>query len=198
MSQIYPKPLAKLIEAFESFPGIGRKMAQRLAFAVLKMDDERVDFIAQAISKAKSEITYCETCCNLADASPCTICKGSRDKTMIMVVEDPKDVIALEKTNEYSGLYHVLHGVISPMEGISPDDIKIKELLKRLNDQTSEIILALNPTIEGEATSLYLSRLIKPLSIKVTRIASGVSVGTDIEFADEATLTRALKGRVLI
>ncbi len=198
MSHIYPKPLAKLIEAFESFPGIGRKMAQRLAFAVLKMDDERVEFISKAISKAKSEITYCETCCNLADASPCTICKGSRDKTMIMVVEDPKDVIALEKTNEYSGLYHVLHGVISPMEGISPDDIKIKELLKRLNDQTSEIILALNPTIEGEATSLYLSRLIKPLSIKVTRIASGVSVGTDIEYADEATLTRALKGRILI
>ncbi len=198
MSQIYPKPLAKLIEAFESFPGIGRKMAQRLAFAVLKMDDERVDFISLAISQAKSEITYCETCCNLADASPCTLCKGSRDKTMIMVVEDSKDVIALEKTNEYSGLYHVLHGVISPMEGISPDDIKIKELLKRLNDQTSEIILALNPTIEGEATSLYLSRLIKPLDIKVTRIASGVSVGTDIEYADEATLTRALKGRVLI
>lgn len=198
MNHIYPKPLAKLIEAFESFPGIGRKMAQRLSFAVLKMDDDRVEFISQAIKKAKSDITYCETCCNIADTSPCSICKGNRDKTIIIVVENPKDVIALEKTNEYSGLYHVLHGVISPMEGISPDDIKIKELLKRLNEQTGEIILALNPTIEGEATALYLSRLIKPLNIKVTRIASGISVGTNIEYTDEATLTRALKGRILI
>jgi len=198
MNQIYPKPLSRLIEAFESFPGIGRKMAQRLAFSVLKMENDRVKFIASAIKNAKSQVVYCDICCNLADKSPCSICMGKRDKSSILVVESSKDVIALEKTNEYNGLYHVLHGVISPMDGIGVEDIKIKELLKRLDNNVKEIILALNPTIEGEATSMYLSKLIKPLNIKVTRIASGISVGTDIEYADEATLSRALRGRVTL
>ncbi|MBN2851409.1 MAG: recombination protein RecR [Clostridia bacterium] len=198
MSQIYPKPIARLIEAFESFPGIGRKMAQRLAFSVLKMDQDRVSFIAESILNVKKEIIYCDICCNLADRNPCSLCTGKRDHSVILVVEQPKDVMALERTNEFSGLYHVLHGVISPMENIGPDDIRIKQLLKRLDSGVSEIILALNPTVEGEATSLYLSRIIKPLSIKVTKIASGVSVGTDIEYADEATLSRALRGRVIL
>lgn len=198
MNSIYPKPLSSLIEAFESFPGIGRKMAQRLAFAVLKMEDERVAFISDAIKNAKKEIKYCKICCNLSDKSPCSICSGKRNNKTILVVETPKDVIALERTNEYTGHYHVLHGVISPMEGISPDHIKIKELLKRLASDVEEIILALNSTIEGEATSIYLSRLIKPLNIKVTRIATGISVGTDIEYTDEATLSKALKGRILL
>jgi len=198
MNNIYPKPLSKLIEAFESFPGIGRKMAQRLSFALLKMDDERIAFISSAIKNAKKQIMYCDICCNLSDKSPCSICSGKRDKKTILVVENPKDVIALERTNDYNGLYHVLHGVISPMEGISPNDIKIKQLLKRLDEQVEEIILALNSTIEGEATSIYLSRLIKPLNIKVTRIATGISVGTDIEYTDEATLSKALKGRIVL
>ncbi|MFO7637388.1 MAG: recombination mediator RecR [Clostridia bacterium] len=195
MSEIYPKPLARLIEGFEMYPGIGRKMAQRLAFYTLTMDDDRIAFIADAIATAKRDIVFCSICCNISDKDPCGICMDSRDTSSICVVQSPRDIIAMEKTCEYQGLYHVLHGLISPMEGVSPEDLRIKELMKRLGPEVREIIVATNPSIEGEATAMYLSRLIKPLGIRVSRIAHGISVGSDIEFTDEATLIRALQGR---
>jgi recombination protein RecR len=198
MSGIYPKALSKLIEAFESFPGIGRKMAQRLAFHTLEMDDKRIEFISEAIKNVKKEVAYCSICCNISDQDPCNICRSSRDKGTLCVVQTPKDVIAMEKTGEFSGSYHVLHGVISPMDGIGPADIRIKELLARLGDVTEEVIIATSPTVEGEATAMYISKLLKPLGIKVTRIAHGVPVGADIEYTDEATLIRALRGRTSI
>ncbi|MDX1357687.1 MAG: recombination mediator RecR [Clostridia bacterium] len=198
MSGIYPKALSKLIEAFESFPGIGRKMAQRLAFHTLEMDDKRIEFISDAIKNVKMEVAYCSICCNISDHDPCSICRSSRDKETICVVQTPKDVIAMEKTGEFNGSYHVLHGVISPMDGIGPADIRIKELLARLGDGTEEVIIATSPTVEGEATAMYISKLLKPLGIKVTRIAHGVPVGADIEYTDEATLIRALRGRTSI
>lgn len=198
MSGLYPKAMAKLIDAFESFPGIGRKMAQRLAFHTLTMDDSHLDTIAEAIRNIKKEITYCSICCNLADSDPCSICKGNRDKATICVVQTPKDVIAMEGTGEFKGHYHVLHGLISPMDGIGPGDIRLKELLARLREGAEEIIIATSPTVEGEATAMYISRLIKPLGVKVTRIAHGIPVGADIEYTDEATLIRALKGRTEI
>jgi len=193
----YAGPVARLIEEFEKLPGIGHKTAQRLAFYVMSMSPERVDSLANAIRDAKEKIKHCSVCCNLTDVDPCGICSNqSRDPSVICVVEDPRDVVAMEKTREFKGLYHVLHGVISPMEGIGPDDIKIKELLSRISKgDVKEVILATNPNIEGEATAMYISKLLKPLGIKTTRIAHGIPVGGDLEYADEVTLAKALEGR---
>lgn len=192
----YPQSISKLIEEFSKLPGIGPKTAQRLAFYVLDMNESDVKAFSEALINAKTNIKYCSICGNLTDEDPCIICRNtSRDPQVICVVEEPRDVIAMEKTREYKGLYHVLHGAISPLEGIGPDDIRIKELLKRLTPEIKEVILATNPNVEGEATAMYVARLIKPLGIKVTRIAHGVPVGGDIEYADEVTLSKALEGR---
>ncbi|WP_422447044.1 recombination mediator RecR [Thermoanaerobacterium sp. DL9XJH110] len=192
----YAEPLGRLIEELSRLPGIGPKTAQRLAFHILKMPGERVAELAEAIKNAKESITYCSVCGNFTDKDPCGICRAPyRDKTTIMVVEDPKDVIAMEKTRDYKGLYHVLHGAISPLEGIGPDDIKIKELLARIPSGVSEVILATNPDVEGEATAMYIAKLLKPLGVKVTRIAHGIPMGGDLEYADEVTLSKALEGR---
>lgn len=195
--EYFAPPLASLIEEFSKLPGIGRKTAQRLAFYVLNMNANEVNELANAIVNAKKNIKYCSICSNLTDTDPCFICSNTnRDHTTICVVEDPRDVIALEKTKEFKGLYHVLHGSISPMEGIGPEDIKIKELLQRIRElDVAEVILATNPTIEGEATAMYISKLLKPLGIKTTRIAHGIPVGGDLEYADEVTLSKALEGR---
>ena len=194
----YTKPLAKLIECFQKFPSIGPKSAQRLAFHILKMDEAEVEQFANAILDAKANIHYCETCFNISSNSPWEICMDtSRAKNIICVVQDAKDLIAIEKTKEYHGQYHVLQGVLSPMDGIGVEDIKIKELLTRIADETiEEIIIALSPSVEGEATSLYLTKLIKPFNIKITRIAFGIPVGTDLEYADEITLAKALEARI--
>jgi recombination protein RecR len=193
----YAAPVAKLIEAFEKLPGIGHKTAQRLAFHVLNLSEEKANSIATAIIEAKSKIKYCSICNNLTDIDPCNLCSSqSRDKSLICVIEDPRDVVALERTREFKGYYHVLHGAISPMEGIGPEDIKIKELLARIRTgNIVEVILATNPNIEGEATAMYISKLLKPLGIKTTRIAHGIPVGGDLEYADEVTLAKALEGR---
>ncbi|NLM44131.1 MAG: recombination protein RecR [Clostridiales bacterium] len=193
----YAAPIAKLIEAFTKLPGIGTKTAQRLAFYVLDMPEKEAEELAYAIINAKRNIKYCEVCSNITDKDRCNICSDAkRDNSIICVVEDPRDVVAMEKTREYKGLYHVLHGAISPIDGIGPDDIRIKELLIRLReDDIKEVILATNPNIEGEATAMYISKLIKPLGIKATRIAHGVPVGGDLEYADEVTLMKALEGR---
>lgn len=192
----YAKPLERLIEELSRLPGIGPKTAQRLAFYILKMPEERVSSLAEAILQAKESITYCSICGNLTDVDPCSICEAPyRDKNVIMVVEDPKDVVAIEKTRDYKGLYHVLHGAISPLEGIGPDDIKIKELLARITPEVKEVILATNPNVEGEATAMYIAKLLKALDVKVTRIAHGIPMGGDLEYADEVTLTKALEGR---
>lgn len=193
---MYPQSISKLIEEFSKLPGIGPKTAQRLAFFVLNMQEADVRAFSEALINAKTNIKYCSVCGNLTDEDPCQICRNtSRDSEVICVVEEPRDVIAMEKTREFRGLYHVLHGAISPLEGVGPDDIKIKELLKRLTPDTKEVIIATNPNVEGEATAMYISRLIKPIGIKVTRIAHGVPVGGDIEYADEVTLSKALEGR---
>ncbi|CAM3408997.1 recombination mediator RecR [Marinicrinis lubricantis] len=193
----YPEPIAKLIDAFGKLPGIGSKTAARLAFHVLRMDEEDVTNFAKALVNVKRNLQYCTVCCNITDVVPCRICQDKhRDASVICVVQEPKDVIAMERTKEYQGLYHVLHGAISPIEGIGPDEIRMAELLKRLGDEkVQELILATNPNIEGEATAMYLSRLIKPFGIKVTRIAHGLPVGGDLEYADEVTLSKALEGR---
>ncbi len=193
----YGNDLTRLIEELGGLPGIGHKSAQRIAFHIISMDSNRVHSLASAIVNARENIKYCSVCQNITDTDPCHICDDDkRDKSLIMVVEDPRDMAAYEKTREYKGYYHVLHGLISPMNGISPDDIKIKELLTRLNDDNvKEVIVATNPNIEGEATALYISKLIKGLGIKVTRIAQGVPIGGDIEYVDEVTLSRALDGR---
>jgi len=193
----YAAPIAKLIEAFSKLPGIGSKTAQRLAFYLLDMPQKEAEELAYAIINAKRNVKYCEVCSNITDSDRCNICSDvHRDNSIICVVEDPRDVVAMEKTREYKGLYHVLHGAISPMDGIGPDDIRIKELLSRLGDgNVKEVILATNPNIEGEATAMYISKLIKPLGIKATRIAHGVPVGGDLEYADEVTLMKALEGR---
>ena len=193
----YAAPVARLIEEFEKLPGIGHKTAQRLAFHVMNLPEDKVENLANAIKEAKMKIRYCSICSNLTDIDPCNICSGpSREHSTVCVVEDPRDVVAMEKTREFKGLYHVLHGAISPMEGIGPEDIKIKELLARIREgNITEVILATNPNIEGEATAMYISRLIKPLGVKVTRIAHGVPVGGDLEYADEVTLAKALEGR---
>ena len=189
--------LDKLIEQFAKLPSVGKKSAQRLAFHILAMSDADAKAFTETIETARSSIKRCEICCNLTDSSVCTVCSSkSRDKSVICVVEDPRDVIAIERTHEYNGLYHVLHGVISPMNDINPEDICIKELIMRLGDDTvKEVIMATNPTVEGEATSMYISRLIKPLGVSVSRLAYGVPVGADLEYADEFTLIRAMEGR---
>ncbi|MBR5559055.1 MAG: recombination protein RecR [Oscillospiraceae bacterium] len=190
-------PLTRLIEQFEKLPGVGRKGAQRLAFHVLGLPKEKAVDFANAILEAHEKIKKCTVCQNLTDAELCPVCMdGGRDKGVICVVEDPRDVIAFERTREYKGVYHVLHGLISPMEGIGPEQLTIKELIARLGDgEVREVIMATNPTVEGEATAMYLARLIKPMDIKVTRLAYGIPVGGNLEYADEVTLYRALEGR---
>lgn len=193
----YAAPVAKLIEEFSRLPGVGNKTAQRLAFHILDAPPVQAENLARAIVFARRNIKHCSLCCNMTDTDPCRICASNgRDKSTICVMENPRDVVAMEKTREYKGLYHVLHGAISPMEDIGPEDIKIKELLLRLQDEkVKEIILATNSTIEGEATAMYISRLLKPLGVKVTRIAHGIPVGGDLEYADEVTLVKAMEGR---
>lgn len=190
-------PLARLAEQFERLPGIGAKTAQRLAYYVLKMPRERAVEFSNAILEAHDNIHYCSECCSLTDKEKCSICESvKRDHSTICVVEDPRDVSAIERTQEYNGVYHVLHGAMSPLNGIGPEQLTIKELLKRIqNDEISEVIMATNPNIEGETTSMYISKLLKPLGIKVTRLAYGIPVGGDLEYADEVTLLRALEGR---
>ncbi|HAA89729.1 MAG: Recombination protein RecR [Thermoanaerobacterales bacterium 50_218] len=194
---LYPEPLALLIECLQKLPGIGPKTAQRLALHLLHVPLEEAETLAQAILDAREKVFFCSVCGNLTDVDPCHICQDeTRDRSLICVVEWPRDLFALERTREYRGLYHVLHGVLSPMDGIGPDDLKIAELLHRVKDgQIKEVILALNPSVEGEATALYLSQLLKPLGVKVTRIAHGLPVGGELEFADTATLSRAFLGR---
>lgn len=197
MSYFYAPPVAKLIEEFEKLPGIGHKTAQRLAFHVLNLPSEKAEGLANAIKYAKQKTRYCSVCSNLTEDDPCPVCKSTnRDRGVICVVENPKDVVAMERIREYKGLYHVLHGVISPMEGIGPEDIKIKELLGRIREgEIREVILATNPNVEGEATAMYISKLLKPIGLKTTRIAYGIPVGGDLEYADEITLSKALEGR---
>ncbi len=194
----YGNPIQKLIEEFSKLPGIGMKSAQRLAFYVINMPIQHAETLSKSIMDAKLNVKYCSSCCNLTDTDPCPTCANpKRNKSIIMVVEDPRDMAAYERTKEYKGLYHVLHGAISPMNGVSPDDLKLKELLARLqNDsEVEEIILATNPNVEGEATAMYICKLLKPIGVTVTRIAHGVPVGGDLEYVDEVTLTRALEGR---
>jgi recombination protein RecR len=193
----YPEPISNLIDGFMRLPGIGPKTAQRLAFHVLNMKEEDVLEIAKALVNAKRQLTRCDVCCNITDVNPCRICNDStRNHSIICVVQDPKDVVAMERTREFNGMYHVLHGALSPMEGIGPEDIHITELLKRVADEVvQEVILATNPTVEGEATAMYISRLLRPFQLKVTRIAHGLPVGADLEYADEVTLSKALEGR---
>lgn len=192
-------PLAKLIEQFERMPGVGKKSAQRMAFYVLNLPDRKAREFAEAITQAHEKIHKCSVCCNLTDGEKCSICSSdTRDKGVICVVEDPRDVIAIERTREYKGTYHVLHGAISPMNGVGPEQLSIKELLKRIDDTVREIILATNPTIEGEATAMYISKLLKPLGVTVSRLAYGVPVGADLEYADEVTLSRAIEGRRIL
>lgn len=192
----YGNPITRLIEQLAGLPGIGGKSAQRLAFHIIHMPEEKVTTLANAILAAKKEVKYCAVCCNLTDEDICPVCENpKRDHTTIMVVEDPRDMAAYERTKQYHGVYHVLHGAISPMTGITPADIHIKELVSRMTDDVKEVILATNPNVEGEATAMYISRLLKPLGVKVTRIANGVPVGGDLEYVDEITLSRALEGR---
>ncbi len=195
---MHPATIERLIESFAQLPGIGRKSAERLAFYVLdSMSKTEAEAMAESIIEAKSKISFCPVCQNLTDSTPCRICASeARDKSVICVVEKPRDVAAIEKTNEYRGLYHVLHGALSPMDGISPDDIKIKELLLRIADgSVKEVIMATNPTVSGTATAVYISKLLQPMGIEVTRIAHGIPVGGDLEYADEVTLIKAIEGR---
>ena len=193
----YPKPLAKLIGELSKLPGIGYKTAQRLAFHILSLDDEEAEALANSILEAKKEMKYCSVCGNLTDQDPCMICSDpSRRDDVICVVESPRDVAAMERIKDFNGLYHVLHGVISPMDGVGPEDINLKSLIARLQkNDVKELIVATNPNIEGEATAMYIARLIKPAGIKVTRIAHGLPVGGDLEYADEVTLLKAVEGR---
>ena len=193
----YSPSIEKLVESFEKLPSIGHKTAVRLAFHMLDATEEETNEFVQSILSAKQNLKYCSKCFNISDTDPCIICGNpKRDESVICVVEDVKDIIAMEKTHEFKGVYHVLHGSISPINGIGPDDIKLKELLSRLNPEiVKELILATNPRVEGEATAMYISKLVKPLGIKVTRIAHGIPVGGDLEYTDEVTLTKALEGR---
>ena len=193
----YPEPISKLIDSFMKLPGIGPKTASRLAFFVLTMEEDTVLTFAKSLVDAKRDLTYCSVCGHITDVDPCHICQDQqRDRTIVCVVQDPKDVIAMEKMRDYNGLYHVLHGAISHMDGIGPEDINVPTLIKRLqNAEIEELILATNPTIEGEATAMYISRLVKPSGIKTTRIAHGLPVGGDLEYADEVTLSKAIEGR---
>lgn len=193
----YIAPLAKLIEHFRALPGIGSKTAVRLAYHILDMDADKAKALANAIIEAKEKIGYCNTCFNLSDENPCRICaSAARDHSTICVVEQPQDVAAMERMRDYKGVYHVLHGALSPLEGVGPEDIRIKELLNRLyRDEVKEIIMATNPNVEGEATAMYIAKLLKPVGVKVTRIAHGLPVGGDLEYADEVTLSKAMENR---
>lgn len=197
MSGYNVTPLSNLIEQFERLPGIGKKTAQRLAYFVLQMPQDEAEDFSRSILEAHKKIKYCKVCKNLTDQELCSVCRNAaRDRSIVCVVEDPRDVIALERTGEFSASYHVLHGAISPLNGIGPDQLYIKELLKRItNEPIKEVIMATNPTVEGEATAMYISKLLKPLGVKVTRLAYGIPVGGDLEYADEVTLSRALMGR---
>ncbi len=194
----YIAPLAELIEHFRALPGIGNKTAVRLAYHVLDMDMEKAKGLAGAIMRAKEKIGYCKVCFNLSDEDPCHICKSeARDHSVICVVEQPQDVAAMERMRDFKGVYHVLHGALSPLEGVGPENLKIKELLTRLqDDRVKEIIMATNPNVEGEATAMYIAKLLKPIGVKVTRIAHGLPVGGDLEYADEVTLSRAMENRI--
>ncbi|WP_414042080.1 recombination mediator RecR [Macrococcus animalis] len=196
----YPAPISKLIDSFMKLPGIGPKTAGRLAFHVLDMKEDDVMNFAKALVDVKRELTYCSVCGHITDTDPCYVCNDkTRDRSMICVVEETKDVIAMEKMREYKGMYHVLHGAISPMEGVGPEDINVPSLLTRLKDEeVTELILATNPNIEGESTAMYISRLVKPIGIKTTRLAHGLPVGGDLEYADEVTLSKAISGRTEI
>ena len=193
----YSPSIEKLIESFEKLPSIGHKTAQRLAFYMLDISNEEAEEFTNSIINAKKNLHFCSKCFNISDTDPCNICSNpKRNEEIICVVEDVRDVIAMERTHEYDGVYHVLHGTISPMNGVGPDDIKIKELLSRvMSGNISEVILATNPRVEGEATAMYISKLLKPMGIKTTRIARGVPIGGDLEYTDEVTLTKALEGR---
>jgi recombination protein RecR len=193
---LLPEPLIRLVEELQRLPGIGPKGAQRLAFHILKTPREDADRLADAVRNLKERVTYCSVCNNITDADPCAYCSSAtRDSKVICVVEEPQNVAAIEKTREFKGTYHVLMGALSPLQGIGPDDLKIKGLLSRVNGGVTEVILATNPNVEGEATAIYLARLLKPLGVKVTRIAMGVPVGSDLEYADEVTMHKALEGR---
>ncbi|HIS88312.1 TPA: recombination protein RecR [Candidatus Avigastranaerophilus faecigallinarum] len=196
----YTKPLAQLIEFFQKFPGIGPKSAQRMAFHLLKMPLSEVQRFSQVLVEAKENIHYCSICFNMSASNPCEICSDDkRDKSVICVVAETKDLIAIEKTREYKGLYHVLQGTLSPLDGIGVEDIRIKELLTRVTDtNVNEVILALSPSVEGEATSMYITKLLKPFNIKISRIAFGLPIGSDLEYADEITLAKAIEGRRII
>ncbi len=194
---MYATPIARLIEEFAKMPGVGKRTAERLAYHVLKLPKEEVQGFAEALLCAKEQIVFCPVCQSLTDREPCEICADSRrDAGVICVVEKPKDILKFEKTREFKGLYHVLHGVISPMDGVGPEDIRIKELLTRVTEaDVREVIMATNPNIEGEATAMYIAKLLAPFGVKVTRLAHGIPVGGELEYADEVTLTRALEGR---
>ncbi|MEW9097204.1 MAG: recombination mediator RecR [Clostridiaceae bacterium] len=194
--EFYPIAIEKLIEEFAKLPGIGNKTAQRLTLHVLNLPQDEVEEFAAALVKARGTIKYCSSCGNFTDTDPCSICSNpNRDKSLICVVEQPKDIMAMEKVKEYNGMYHVLHGTISPMAGRGPNDIKLRELITRINGVVKEVIVATNPNVEGEATAMYISKILKPLGAKVTRIAHGIPVGGDLEYADEVTLSKALEGR---
>ncbi len=196
MSPRYAEPLAKLIEEFQKMPGIGPKSAQRLAFYILGIPEDEVDKLSEALKDTKKNIKYCSKCFNITVEDPCVICGDStRDSTVLCVVSEPKDLIAMERAGEYKGLYHVLGGVISPLDGVSPESLRIKELLQRIDLGIKEVVFAINPTTEGEATILYLTKLLKPLEIKITKIAYGLPMGSDMDYADEITLVKALEGR---
>lgn len=192
----YSPSIEKLIESFERLPSIGHKTAARLAFYILNAPEEETNEFISSIKNAKQNLKYCSKCYNISDTDPCEICSNpKRDENIICVVEDVRDIIAIERTHEYKGVYHVLHGSISPMNGIGPDDIKIKELLSRITPETKEVILATNPRVEGEATAMYISKLLKPLGVRASRIAHGIPIGGDLEYTDEVTLSKALEGR---
>ncbi|MGU8188161.1 recombination mediator RecR [Clostridium perfringens] len=197
--EFYPVAIEKLIEEFAKLPSIGKKSAQRLTLHILNLPKDEVEEFANALVKARGTIKYCSVCGNFTDTDPCAICSNpNREKDIICVVEQPKDIMTMEKVKEFNGLYHVLHGTISPMQGRGPQDIRIRELVARMSVDVKEVIVATNPTIEGEATAMYISKILKPLDVKVTRIAAGIPVGGDLEYADEVTLSKALEGRTVI
>ena len=197
MAQYQAAPLENLVDQFEKMPGIGHKTAQRLAYYVLNLSKTEAEALAKAVTDAHEKIRYCSRCCNLTDSELCPVCKSpARDHGVICVVETPRDAAAVENTHEFKGVYHVLHGAISPLNDIGPDNLTIKQLLARLgNGSVSEVIMATNPTVEGDATAMYISKLLKPMGVKVTRLAYGIPVGGDLEYADEYTLAKALEGR---
>ena len=197
--EFYPVAIEKLIEEFAKLPSIGKKSAQRLTLHILNLPKDEVEEFANALVKARGTIKYCSVCGNFTDTDPCAICSNpNREKDIICVVEQPKDIMTMEKVKEFNGLYHFLHGTISPMQGRVPQDIRIRELVARMSGDVKEVIVATNPTIEGEATAMYISKILKPLDVKVTRIAAGIPVGGDLEYADEVTLSKALEGRTVI